>query len=209
MKRAEGQFELELSSFELPSEAAFSRDAKIAIHFSIAARTIITAAKSGNLKSLRCSSVVQHAFAVRALLPRWVAIGCDMRMPRGMDKYSGSASSGWLGAATSLRPLLAHVSLWLGVAQDGSARQERTLTSFEVQALNDTLGKGLPKIIDTDSYGLPDAPSQPIAHYLPWLAEDEELSQRVADAWNAVVDRGQADERRCSCERCWKQLRSK
>lgn len=43
---------------------------------------------------------------------------------------------------------------------------------------------------------------RPVTRYFPWLLEDAELSQRVADAWNAVVRRGGADLVACRCERC-------
>lgn len=42
---------------------------------------------------------------------------------------------------------------------------------------------------------------QPIELYLPWL-EEAELAQQVADAWNAVVDRGEADVVKCWCDLC-------
>lgn len=33
----------------------------------------------------------------------------------------------------------------------------------------------------------------PINMYLRWFAQNAELAQQVADAWNAVVERGEAD----------------
>lgn len=32
-----------------------------------------------------------------------------------------------------------------------------------------------------------------VQRYLTWLKEDKELARQVADAWNAIVERGEAD----------------
>lgn len=42
----------------------------------------------------------------------------------------------------------------------------------------------------------------PITSYLRWLAEDAELAQQVANAWNEVVRRGEADAVLCECNKC-------
>lgn len=44
--------------------------------------------------------------------------------------------------------------------------------------------------------------SQPVARYLPWLEEDAELAQQVADVWNAIVEHGKADALECECFSC-------
>lgn len=45
-------------------------------------------------------------------------------------------------------------------------------------------------------------PSALLKLYLPWLEQDADLAQRVADAWNAVVERGEADLAKCCCLQC-------
>ena len=41
-----------------------------------------------------------------------------------------------------------------------------------------------------------------ILHYFAWLAEDAELAQQVADAWNELVRRGEAGKIKCDCQKC-------
>ena len=36
-------------------------------------------------------------------------------------------------------------------------------------------------------------PDEIIKRYMRWFAQDEELAQQVVNAWNAVVERGEAD----------------
>lgn len=38
--------------------------------------------------------------------------------------------------------------------------------------------------------------------YLPWLVRDVQLAQQVLEAWNAIVERGEADKVRCPCKEC-------
>lgn len=38
---------------------------------------------------------------------------------------------------------------------------------------------------------------QPVQLYTVWLVEDAELSRQVAEAWNLLVERGEADVVRC------------
>lgn len=45
------------------------------------------------------------------------------------------------------------------------------------------------------------AEDQPVKRYFPWL-EDAELAGQVADAWNEVVKRGEADKIKCPCKKC-------
>lgn len=101
----------------------------------------------------------------------------------------------WAAAARSLRSTLAHASLW----RDGNPHGSRLLTRQDVQSLPDCLEQdGVPSI------------SQPprgsrkhgIAYYSRRFREDEELAQCVADAWNAVVERGEADVVNCGCAKC-------
>lgn len=86
----------------------------------------------------------------------------------------------------SLRPLLAHASLWLGSTSDSGRRETRKLTGQDVQSLPSYFKKeGMPASRDDLYYH----GHQPLAPYLPWL-EDTDLAQRIADAWNAVIHRG-------------------
>lgn len=94
-----------LASFKVPTTLPITDAGRARLHLAIANRTIIAAARTGHLKSLRVSmESAQRAFAIRALLPYWIKIEEWIVHP---------ADLGWLGAAYSLRRLLAHASLWL------------------------------------------------------------------------------------------------
>lgn len=155
------------------------------VHLRIATRTIIAAAKGGKLRRLRVDRPVQHPFAIRALLPHWVGVDA-------FDMYGGA----WQGAAAALRPLLAHASTWLHATPASGARSDRLLTPSDVQGLQ----------AYCEAERMPVAKRgvdmQHVQRYLPWLAEDEELSGKVVEAWNAVVDRGDVDAVQCHCEKC-------
>lgn len=182
------------ASFEVPQKLPTAKKDINSLHYSLASRTIIAAARGGHLKSLHFSNEgqVQPPFGMRALLPFWVPI-------ESWRTHTLSGGSGkWVAAASTLRPLLAHSSLWLGT--DTSPRQDRLLKREDVQALQSHFKKsGIPEL--THSYRSPKEPA-PVESYLPWLAEDEELAQQVADAWNKLVESGKADEIKCCCDKC-------
>lgn len=187
----EEQTEFALASYELPSEVPVSRDAKTAMHLSIVYRTLVAAARGGQLRRLRLgldNNHLQVPFAVPSLLPFWVSI----------DKWNlhWRPAEQWEAAAVSLRPLLAHASLALSAAS--SSTTERRLTREQVQSLHIYfVEQGWPKIAQIGLYSITHA--QPISalphveRYLQWLEADAELAQRVADAWNSVVEHGDAD----------------
>lgn len=39
--------------------------------------------------------------------------------------------------------------------------------------------------------------------YFRWLRDDAQLAQQVADAWNELVQRGDADLVKCYCRKCF------
>lgn len=184
------QYEAALTK-DLPAEppAYGDHEASYSHNYSIVVRTVIAAARGGRLRKLRIANDeggINHAmispFAVRDLLPYWVAI--QDWVHTGGDEY--------VTVAEALRRVLAHASLWLDKASTWKPRATRLLTRQDVQTLQHA------------SRWEPDSPYATIALYLPWLCEDEELAGQVADAWNAVVQRGQADTvgRNCMCRRC-------
>lgn len=153
-------------------------------------RTIVTAARTGRLKQLTVNEV-HSPFAVREMIPIWV--GVDM----GSDY-----SSDWLGAACHFRPLLSHASLWLGTTLNSGARPDRLLTALEIQALRSVFAReGVPQVTGSTWHsGWSGDP--PITKYLSWLEQDAKLAQKVADAWNAALERGDADLVKYRCKRC-------
>lgn len=169
-EEVEEQVEATFASLEVPVRPApTTKEAREVLHRSIASRTIIAAARGGKLKHLYVESVVQYPFAIRALLPYWVSI------ENWLPTYGGRVSErAWRGAAASLRPLLAHVSLWPN-ATATSTRHDRALSLQEVQGLQSYFQvTGTPEITYSRD--------QPVDRYLPWLAQDAELAQQVADA---------------------------
>lgn len=136
------------------------------------------------MKHLRASNGAQQPFAVRALLPCWVQIESWGRETRSLRA--------WRAAATTLRPLLSRASRWLESTSSSGQREERYLDEQEVQSLQAYFEReDLPELVRDEL-----SPAQP---YLPWLHEDAALAKQVADAWNAVVRRGEADVVRCKC----------
>lgn len=89
------------TSVEVPLKVELTnKRAREKLHLAIAGRTIVSAARGGQLRVLRTSTFVQQPFAVRALLPFWVQI----------DEWEGSAGSeGFQSAAVALRQLLVHI----------------------------------------------------------------------------------------------------
>lgn len=182
-------------SYELSAKRPGGREAREALHSSVALRTFITAAKTGRLRRLSCelgTRPLAPIFAVRSLLQHWVGVEeWDIR------------KSGWNGAAASLRAALAHASLAKDDGDEISGRREdRLLSAHHVAALQSALELDVPRFIP--QHGA----EQPIRLYLPWLANDELLAQQVANAWNAVVLRDEADRVKCPCLRCKDKLAS-
>lgn len=195
----EEQTEESVNSVEAPPTAELeTKEERDAYNLTIACRTVVAAAKGGHLRVLTASRFVQSPFAVRALLPLWVQLE-----PTEDQKYAFA----WQGAALSLRALLWHVSRKLDTADKEAQEQrstvdvDRHLTAQQLQSLQwRFVPEELPRIQVTPWPN--DFPPQPVQRYLPWLAEDAELAQQVADAWNAVVERGEADKVKCPCEKC-------
>lgn len=183
------QEESNLTSFELPQDAPTEPADIDSLHVSIFAKTIITAARGGKLRCIRLngSGGWQYAFAIRALLPHWVDLE-DFYQRRLQDVL-------WESAARLLRPLLTHASLpqrhntSTGATNDA---HDRRLTVQDVQQLQPLKLDKWPEDYSKGTLEL----------YLQWLKEDETLAGLVADAWNAVVKRGEADLIECPCDTC-------
>lgn len=117
--------------------------------------------------------------------------------------------NGWATAAQTFRHLLAHASIWFDVVEGSrSQRHNRKLTHQEIQSLNSRYSHedliAIIPLLDFHPELEPDDPTQsyPMDAYLAWLEEDVELSQRVANVWNDIVERGQAEDQDCVCARC-------
>lgn len=192
--RVEEQSEETFTSVDVPAPAPFAnRAAYVSYQMALLCRTLIAAARGGNLKHLECCRSFQCAFAIRSLLPCWINVE--------EWGYTDCITHGWLDAAATLRPFLAHASLWLGTTSGSGARQDRYLTAQELQSLQSYFKEqgGTP----TPRWEQPQDSHQPsVWRYLPWLAEDAHLAGEVAEAWNAVVRRGEADRLKCNCRRC-------
>lgn len=177
----EEQDEAPLASFELPEEPPKGRLDVIKLHSGIISRTIIAAARSGHLTALRIECLeLEYVFAVRSLVPCWAGITIWHEDDESVDNLGP-----WQLAATHLGRRLAHQSLWLGTNTSSVPREDPRLASQEVQSL----ARRLPSYDE-------------LAAYLPWLRADLELAQKVADAWNAVLQRDEVDRPWCPCYRC-------
>lgn len=210
----DGHDEASWASFEIPAQlpsttsedylSSFFRAAE-RLHVSIATRTIIAAARGGRLKRIYAGfrgfddTDVEEPFAIPSLLPFWVA----------MEEWYDVVGSmeGCQVAALTLRRLLAHASLWLDIA-DGSfnPRQNRQLTRQEIQSLSSRYSHiDVYMIIplgDIEPTLDPDEEPHPLERYMDWLAQDAKVAQAVADVWNSIVERGQAEDQDCLCVRC-------
>lgn len=187
------------------------------MNYSIIFRTIIAAARGGRLRQLFLSpevAMMHELFAVRSLLPLWIAIEDWGPWSEHMHKLSrppmpAVQAKQYYQAARTLRVVLAHASLWLPSASTG-ARYSRRLTRDEVQSLRGYFVKlasgSLPlafTLVTVDELkGEVRSPLAVFDLYLPWLQRDAQLAQKVADAWTAVVDRKEADVVKCECEQC-------
>lgn len=164
-------------------------------HRLLACQTIIAAARGGQLRRLKPHCETPHPFAIRALLPYWVSV----------EDWGVQATQAhtheWIRAAVALRPLLAHASLWLGTSPTSDMRSSRSLSAQDVQSLSSHFQEEGRPIVHPSMWSNLDS-TYTIKRYLPWLAEDSTLSLQVADAWNAIVDCGEADRISCRCIRC-------
>lgn len=140
--RVSEQIEETFAAVETPAPKPFINSAAYAsYHVAVICRTIIAAARGGRLRHLSCDDNAQYAFAIRALVPFWVHI----------QDWDGSEylARGWLRAAASLRPLLAHVSLWGTSPSLDAAREDRSLTGEELQSLDSHFEQEeLPRLYD-------------------------------------------------------------
>lgn len=173
-----------LASFELPSELPTAYEARVLLHFSIAYRTIIAAARGGKLKRLVADKNVERPFAIPALLPYWV----DAKVTP--SHYSQVST--WQEAALAWRARLYHASLWIGATSSTSPRYDRRLTYHNIQTLRPHLPVPTGRSRDE------------LEPQLLWVEKDAELAGKVADAWNGVVQRGEADVVQCWCLKCKK-----
>lgn len=194
--------EEDLTSFELPSaplDARSTLEEAQDLHTAVVFRIIIAAAKGGRLKRLRLpEQVFQKPFAIRTLLPFWVGVEkwrFMMRYPKPMKQ--------WHEAASTLRCALAHASLWLPEAVPGS-RNNRRLTRDDVRGLRAYFVKNPVSDFALNMFKEPGLAElhAVVELSLPWLKEDANLAQQVADAWNTVVERGEADVVKCACTQC-------
>lgn len=199
--------EEQLLSFELPATCfSGSIEAAQELMDSIARRTLVTAARGSGLRRLALDRIHEKmlwkCFAIPSLLPCWVGIN-------EWATYSRSKPVPWLGAAIALRPALAHTTQALDAAQSGlrGADGVRLLEVAEVQAMHSHLER-MPVVCKPDwndkgpVWGPELEPATPFAHYLAWLRDDAELARQVAEVWNAIVERGEADMVRCYCSKC-------
>lgn len=183
------------------------------LHNLIVSRTILAAVKNGHLKRLPFSRhPIQDVGAIRALVPLWLQVDhWELYFNYHTPEYT------WQAAASELRPLLSHISLWLKVADADEEAPRRLLTGAEMQAfsahfIRDPNGDAPPtpqltaRSIDCDGCFYEGFGIKAIVLYLRWFEEDAALAQQVADAWNVIVRRGEADRVRCygaECDARW------
>lgn len=180
------QSEAEVNAVEAPLFSPIvDKKAREKYHVALVSRTIVAAARGGNLKDVCSDDEVEKPFAVRALLPYWVQL-------ESMNRNELE----WLAATKALRLLLAHTSYLL---ERREIRDDRLLTLQDVQSLFSSFrdNKGLLKVTRARREDF-----RYVKRYLTWLNQDAELAQQVADAWNAVVQRGEASVIECCCDEC-------
>lgn len=124
------QDEATCAAFKLSTQPPSAQTDIDALNVSVVTRTIIAAARNGSLRSLSLKAAqVQAPFAMRTMLPLWVILQVICRGYGDRNQ--------WTLAASGLRSLLAHASLWLDGAQ--ASRTDRSLTLQEVQGLQSQL----------------------------------------------------------------------
>lgn len=179
------------------------------LHNLIVSRTLLAAARAGRLRRLHFERhPLPDVFAIRSLVPLWIAIEewglySNYRCPEDL----------WQEAASALRPLLAHVSLWLAAPDTSASAASRLLTCADMQSLSAHFSDaqcsytGVPAglkelLLDCNGRSSYWGDENAVRRYLHWFKDDAKLAEQVADAWNAVVKRGEADRVRCYCEKC-------
>lgn len=167
------QSETALTSWQLLTELPPTRAHRLMLHEAIATRTIITAARGGQLRELTVYGELQRPSALKALLPYCV----------GVDRPNFPHTTAWQREGFSFRELLAHVSLGLSGRAD-----ERELSVSVVQSLSAHASDGWP--------------ANRALLCQRWVAKDAELAEQVTVAWNAAVRRGTADLTKCYCDDC-------
>lgn len=184
----EEQDEAQVAAFELPIALPTNGGAVEAMHAAIVSRAVLAAVRGGHLTHL-CARV-EAPFAIRALLPHWIS---------NRDWGSVNQAGPWLTAAMTLRRLLAHVSLWKRGIPREDVGKDRTLSLADIQSLNARYsGDNMPVLAAPSE----DSEGQPVERYLPWLEQDVVLAHQVSEAWNAVVQRGEAAAQDCNCLMC-------
>lgn len=165
----EEQDEEACTAFELPTEPLVSPEARCSLHNLITCRTVAAAARSGHLQTLSCLQA-DAPFAVRALLPHWIALKKDYL-----------ENGDWQITLDRLRALLSHASLWLGTAPISGPRQDPELTPQEIQQLSSYLNNA--QALDLKER-LHESEMHLLECCLSWL-QDAELARRAADAWKS------------------------
>lgn len=184
------------ASFELPSSLPTTLQGIDEMHYAIVHRTIVAAARQGKLQRLSCTGEeMQGSFALRSLVPYWVGVERWF-----VDGLNGPTS--WQGNAASLCRTLAHVSRWLDTSSSPlTLRDDRLLTLQELQSLHTEAHLEISESM-TQTQACQVLARRDINLYLPWFQQDAELAQRVVDAWNAIVGRGEAGVVECICPLC-------
>lgn len=174
-----------LSAYDESLQAG-NDQAREAFHIATACRTIVSAARGGQLKRLAPDEYShQYPFRIRALLPYWVRI-------EDWGAATTSRAEGWIRAAVSLRSFLAHASLhkdWSSPTSGTKANVDRLLTREDLRRLlvyfaNAERSRHWHKGGSYESV---------VEKYLPWMTEDVELGHQVLDTWKIVAESGQAD----------------
>lgn len=179
-----------ITAFNIPAEVPTDPFAIKVMHEAIASRMIVAAVRGGQLRMLEVGNLaVEAPFAVPALLPYWMSINTPLEN-----------KSYWSLAVERFPRILAHVSLWHGAAHGAARRKDRTLTRGDIQSLHSVyISEGVPEV---EGIGVEDTTNERTSSHLLWLRDDAELAQQVADAWNAVVERGKLKDIKRYCERC-------
>lgn len=188
------------TSFRLPaSPVAKDDEALKTLHDSILCRTIVAAAKGGKLKSLNIADRFYWTpFMIGGLLQYWV--GVEHWYLDTLPQDDGRPMHPFHKAASELRTALAHASIWI------TPRNDRLLTSEDLRGW---FAKYKAKEVAARVERFPELElyNAAIEFYIYWLQEHAALAQQVSDALNAVVERGEADRVKCTCDECkgrWK-----
>lgn len=208
----EEQSEAISGAFELlPSMPPTSKSDINSLHYAIASRVVITAARGGRLRRTRFSNgYTQPPFAIRALLPFWLGLeywelenafttGNAFMVDINDDDDDALEdlsidTEAWIHAS-GFRSFVGHAALWLGQAGSTQPREVHSLTRQDVQGLQAFYAFS----------NTPDFQPYTVGRYLPWLSQDADLAQQVADAWNEIVNAQRTYRMWCDCPRCKKE----